>query len=46
VAARVVWRGTHGESGERFHQMGIVILRLDEAGRLAERWSAYRPVGS
>lgn len=44
VAARIVWRGTHWESGERFYQMGIVILRLDEAGRLAERWSAYRPL--
>jgi ketosteroid isomerase-like protein len=44
VAARIVWRGTHEESGERFHQMGIVILRLDEAGRLAERWSTYRPL--
>jgi predicted SnoaL-like aldol condensation-catalyzing enzyme len=42
VAARLVWRGSHRASGEVFHQMGIVILRLDERGRLAERWSAYR----
>jgi predicted SnoaL-like aldol condensation-catalyzing enzyme len=42
VAARIVWRGNHRESGEMFHQMGIVILRLDEKGRLVERWSAYK----
>jgi predicted SnoaL-like aldol condensation-catalyzing enzyme len=42
VAARLVWRGSHRESGDEFHQMGIVILRLDDQGRLAERWSAYK----
>jgi len=42
VAARIVWRGNHRESGEMFHQMGIVILRLDEKGQLVERWSAYK----
>jgi len=42
VAARLVWRGNQRESDEEFHQMGIVILRLDDQGRLAERWSAYR----
>ena len=41
VAARIVWHGNHSESGEKFHQMGIVILRLDDKGQLAERWSAY-----
>ena len=42
VAARIVWRGNHRESGEMFHQLGIVILRLDEKGQLVERWSAYK----
>jgi len=42
VAARLVWRGNQRESGEEFHQMGIIILRLDDQGRLAERWSAYK----
>ena len=41
VAARLVWRGNHRESGDEFHQMGIIMLRLDDQGRLAERWSAY-----
>lgn len=42
VAARIVWLGIHRESGEQFHQMGIVILRLDEKGQFVERWSAYK----
>ncbi len=42
VAARLVWRGSHRESGEEYHQMGIIMLRLDNQGRLAERWSAYK----
>ena len=42
VAARIVWRGNHRESGEMFHQLGIVILRFDEKGQLVERWSAYK----
>ena len=41
VAARLVWRGNRRESGAEFHQMGIIMLRLDDMGRLAERWSAY-----
>jgi predicted SnoaL-like aldol condensation-catalyzing enzyme len=42
VAARIVWHGNHRESGEKFHQMGIVILQLNDKGQLAERWSAYK----
>ncbi len=42
VAARLVWRGNHRASGEEYHQMGIIMLRLDGQGRLAERWSAYK----
>lgn len=44
VVVRATWRGTSADSGEGFRQMGIVILRLDEDGRLAERWSAYGPL--
>ncbi len=44
VAARIVWRGSHRASGEPYHQMGIIILRLDTQGRIAERWSAYKPL--
>jgi predicted SnoaL-like aldol condensation-catalyzing enzyme len=42
VAAHIVWRGNHRESGEMFHQLGIIILRFDEKGQLVERWSAYK----
>jgi predicted SnoaL-like aldol condensation-catalyzing enzyme len=44
VALRMTWRGTHRQSGEPLRQMGLLILRLNEAGQLAERWSAYRPL--
>ncbi|MFC1715244.1 ester cyclase [Candidatus Poribacteria bacterium] len=44
VAARNVWYGTHRESGEKFHRMGIIILRLNDTGQLVERWSAYEPI--
>jgi len=42
VAARILWCGNHRESGGKFHQMGIVILRFDDKGQLVERWSAYK----
>jgi catechol 2,3-dioxygenase-like lactoylglutathione lyase family enzyme/predicted SnoaL-like aldol condensation-catalyzing enzyme len=42
VAARIVWHGNQRETGAEFHQIGIVLLRLDEKGRIAERWSAYK----
>lgn len=41
VAVRMIWRGTNRHSGTLFHQMGLVMLRLDEDGRFVERWSAY-----
>jgi hypothetical protein len=41
VAARIIWRGTHRQSGALLHQLGIVILRLNDQGQIAERWSAY-----
>lgn len=43
VAARLIWRGTNRHSGTLFHQMGLVMLSLDEKGRFVERWSAYVP---
>jgi predicted SnoaL-like aldol condensation-catalyzing enzyme len=42
VAVRLTWHGTHRESGAKLHQMGIIILRLNEGGQLVERWSAYK----
>jgi predicted ester cyclase len=44
AAARLVWRGHHRETGEPYRQMGIVFLRLNEQGQLAERWSAYQAI--
>ena len=41
VAVRLTWEGTHRQTGERIQKMGIVILRMDGTGRIAERWSAY-----
>jgi predicted SnoaL-like aldol condensation-catalyzing enzyme len=39
VALRLRWDAP--ETGYRQH--GIVILRVDDDGRIAERWSAYMP---
>jgi predicted SnoaL-like aldol condensation-catalyzing enzyme len=41
VAARLIWRGTHRHTGAPLHQLGLVIVRLNDRGQLAERWSAY-----
>jgi predicted SnoaL-like aldol condensation-catalyzing enzyme len=41
VAARIIWRGTQRDTAIPFHQMGIVIIRLNEQGQFMERWSAY-----
>ena len=41
VAARIIWRGTHRDTGAGYHQVGLVLVRLDAAGQVAERWSAY-----
>jgi catechol 2,3-dioxygenase-like lactoylglutathione lyase family enzyme len=46
VALRNIWHWTDGESGEKQHQMGILILRLNDAGQIAERWSAYEMIQS
>jgi predicted SnoaL-like aldol condensation-catalyzing enzyme len=42
VAARIVWHGHHRETSEVYHQMGIIILRLNREGQFIERWSAYK----
>jgi predicted SnoaL-like aldol condensation-catalyzing enzyme len=42
VAVRLVWHGNHKETGKVFHQMGIVILRINREGQFVERWSAYK----
>jgi predicted ester cyclase len=41
VAGRMIWKGTHGDTGEVFHRMGIVMVRLNERGQFVERWSMY-----
>jgi hypothetical protein len=46
VAACLTWKGTNRHTGASFHQMGAVILVLDEAGQFVERWSAYSPLDS
>jgi predicted SnoaL-like aldol condensation-catalyzing enzyme len=44
VALRNVWHWTDSESGEKRRLMGILILRLNDAGQIAERWSAYEMI--
>ena len=41
VAARLIWRGTHWQSGSLYNKVGIVIVHLNESGQITERWSAY-----
>jgi catechol 2,3-dioxygenase-like lactoylglutathione lyase family enzyme/predicted SnoaL-like aldol condensation-catalyzing enzyme len=44
VAVRAVWHGHHRDTMEALRQMGLLIMRIDESGRIAERWSAYQPL--
>lgn len=44
VALRNIWHWTDSESGEKRRRMGILILRLNDAGQIAERWSAYEMI--
>jgi len=44
VAARVIWRGRHKETGTPWSQMSLIILHLNHTGQFVERWSAYTPV--
>jgi ketosteroid isomerase-like protein len=41
VALRARWVATDAETGAPYRQRGIVIVRVNEAGQLTERWSAY-----
>lgn len=43
VAVRAVWHGTHRVTGAPYDRTGIAIFRLNDEGRIAERWSAYDP---
>jgi predicted ester cyclase len=38
VALRATWRG------ESLRQRGLVFLRVNDAGRIRERFSAYTPL--
>lgn len=41
AAARLLWQGHQRESGKVSRQAWIIFLRLNDAGQLVERWSAY-----
>ncbi len=41
VALRATWIATDAETGAPYRRRGIVLVRLDDAGQLTERWSAY-----
>lgn len=41
VALTASWSGTHRLTGQAFYQAGLILIRLDEDGRLRERASAY-----
>lgn len=41
VAARLEWHATRRDSDAPYHQKGMILLRLNEQGQLAERWSLY-----
>lgn len=42
VVLRNIWNGNHRETGEKYCQMGIVILLFNEINQIKERWSAYK----
>jgi len=41
VAARLLWAGTNVQTGESLRRVGVVMVRLNDQGLLAERWSTY-----
>jgi|SRR5438128_1020711 len=41
MAARIIWQGTQRHTGAPLHQMGIIMLHLNEHGQFVERWSGY-----
>lgn len=44
AVARIVWKGNHRDTGATFDRAGVVVLRIDGDGKIAERWSAYEAV--
>jgi predicted SnoaL-like aldol condensation-catalyzing enzyme len=44
VVLRNIWNGNHKDTGDRFYQMGIIILLFNEKNQIQERWSAYTPL--
>ncbi|MFC7625466.1 ester cyclase [Microlunatus sp. GCM10028923] len=42
VAVRARWRGRHRDTGAPLRQDGLLLIKVDRDGRLAERWSTYR----
>ncbi len=41
AAAHITWHAQHAQTGATYHREGMVFLRFDEQGRIAERWSVY-----
>jgi predicted ester cyclase len=41
VALRASWSGTHRDAGPPLRRTGLVLVRVDDAGRIAERRSTY-----
>lgn len=41
VAVRASWCGTHRDTGARLDRAGLILLRLDDSGRLVERRATY-----
>ncbi len=46
VAARAEWYGSHKETEAIYHREGMVLVRCNAQGQLAERWSIYRELGA
>ncbi len=42
VALAAIWHGTHSVWDAPLHRRGMVIVRLNAAGQLVERWSSYK----
>jgi predicted enzyme related to lactoylglutathione lyase/ketosteroid isomerase-like protein len=42
VTVRATWHGTH-RTGIPWAQSGLVLIHVNDAGQLVERWSAYIP---
>lgn len=42
VAVRARWHGRRVDTGTPLRQDGLLLIKVDPDGRLAERWSTYR----